>query len=226
MGERRIATLAIGYADGYRRALGNRAQVLVHGRRAPVVGVVTMDMTMIDVTEVPCAVGDVVTLIGADGDERIDVADVARMGDLSPYEVLTGLARPAAASLPGDERVTRRAAIIVLDGVGIGEAPDAAAYGDVGSNTLGNLCAGGRRDASAEPGAGRARQHRPTGRCGPARVARRRVGSDGAAVRRQGQHGGPLGDRGRASGDAVSDLSARLSAGCRRRVRAAHRARA
>jgi alanine racemase len=88
---RRIATLAIGYADGYRRILGNRAEVLICGRRAPVVGVVTMDMTMVDVTDVPCEVGDVATLIGADGDDRIDVSEIARVGELSPYEVLTGL---------------------------------------------------------------------------------------------------------------------------------------
>ena len=88
---RRIATLAIGYADGYRRVLGNRAQVLICGQRAPVVGVVTMDMTMVDVTDVPCEVGDIATLIGADGDDRIDVSEIARVGELSPYEVLTGL---------------------------------------------------------------------------------------------------------------------------------------
>jgi alanine racemase len=88
---RRIATLTIGYADGYRRVLGNRAQVLIGGRRAPVVGVVTMDMTMVDVTDVPCEVGDVATLIGSDGDDTIDVNEIARVGELSPYEVLTGL---------------------------------------------------------------------------------------------------------------------------------------
>jgi alanine racemase len=89
--ERRIATLGIGYADGYRRALGNRASVLVHGRRVRVVGVVTMDMTMVDVTDVQCEIGDIATLIGSDGADRIDVVDVAEMGDLSPYEILTGL---------------------------------------------------------------------------------------------------------------------------------------
>ncbi|HEY6828934.1 MAG TPA: alanine racemase [Gemmatimonadaceae bacterium] len=88
---RRIATLAIGYADGYRRVLGNRAQVLICGKRAPVVGVVTMDMTMVDVTDVQCEAGDVATLVGADGDDRIDVTEIARVGELSPYEVLTGL---------------------------------------------------------------------------------------------------------------------------------------
>ena len=86
-----IATLAIGYADGYRRALSNRGSVLIRGRRAPVTGVVTMDMTMVDVTDIPCEIGDVATLIGADGDDTIDVAEVAAVGELSQYEVLTGL---------------------------------------------------------------------------------------------------------------------------------------
>jgi alanine racemase len=91
-GTRRIATLATGYGDGYRRALGNRGTALVHGRRVPVVGLVTMDMTMLDVTDVPCEVGDVATLIGRDGDALLDVASVAASADgLSPYELLTGL---------------------------------------------------------------------------------------------------------------------------------------
>lgn len=90
-GDRRIATLAIGYADGYRRALSNRGIVLLNGRRVPVVGLVTMDMTMIDVTGVPCAIGDAATLIGADGAERLDVAEVAALAEMSPYELLTGL---------------------------------------------------------------------------------------------------------------------------------------
>src|SRR4051812_31799897 len=90
-GERRIATLAIGYADGYRRVFGNRASAMVRGVRAPVVGVVTMDMTMLDVTGIDCDVGDAATLLGADGEDRIDIMQLAAWGDLSPYEVLTGL---------------------------------------------------------------------------------------------------------------------------------------
>ncbi len=90
-GRRRIATLGIGYADGYRRVLGNRALALIAGRRVPVVGVVTMDMTMLDVTDVRCEVGDVATLIGKDGSEQITVEDLAAFGGLSPYEVLTSL---------------------------------------------------------------------------------------------------------------------------------------
>jgi len=90
-GPRRIATLAIGYADGYRRALSSRGVVLIGGARATVAGLVTMDMTMIDVTAVPCAPGDVATLIGTAGRDCLTVADVAAAGELSPYELLTGL---------------------------------------------------------------------------------------------------------------------------------------
>jgi alanine racemase len=90
-GRRRIATLPLGYADGYRRSLSNRATVIVNGRRAPVAGLVTMDMTMIDVTDVPCETGDVVTLLGRDGNEVIEVAELAEASGLSPYEILTGL---------------------------------------------------------------------------------------------------------------------------------------
>ena len=87
----RVATLAIGYGDGYRRSLGNRGMALLHGRRVPVVGTVTMDMTMIDVTGMSCSVGDTATLVGTDGRETISVEDVAHACDLSPYEILTGL---------------------------------------------------------------------------------------------------------------------------------------
>ena len=104
----RIATVALGYADGYRRALSNCGTMLVRGRRAPVVGLVTMDLTMLDVTDVSCEVGDVVTALGvphstkADaslrgalstsdaGPELLTVDEVAASGDLSPYELLTG----------------------------------------------------------------------------------------------------------------------------------------
>lgn len=91
----RIATIAAGYADGYRRVLGNTGQVLLNGRRVPVVGTVTMDLTMLDVTDVPCAIGDIATLIGRDGEELITAEDVGAACGLSPYEILTSLrARP------------------------------------------------------------------------------------------------------------------------------------
>ena len=90
-GARRIATLGIGYADGYRRALSNRGVVLLNGSRARVAGIVTMDMTMIDVTDVACAVGDVATLIGRDGADVLTVDEVANTAEVLSYELLVGL---------------------------------------------------------------------------------------------------------------------------------------
>jgi alanine racemase len=90
-GTRRIATVPIGYADGYRRILGNKGQALLRGKRVRVAGTVTMDMTMFDVTDVPCQIGDVVTLIGRDGDDQVTVNELASLGGISPYEVLTSL---------------------------------------------------------------------------------------------------------------------------------------
>lgn len=89
---RRIATLALGYADGYRRAFGNRGRAILNDREAPVVGNVTMDMTMIDVTDVPCEIGDVATVLGQAGERVLDVVTVAEDGGVSPYELLVGLA--------------------------------------------------------------------------------------------------------------------------------------
>ena len=63
---RRIATLAVGYADGYRRAFSNVGRALVRGQCTRVVGVVTMDMTMLDVTGIDCAIGDIATLLGVE----------------------------------------------------------------------------------------------------------------------------------------------------------------
>jgi alanine racemase len=87
----RIATLSVGYADGYPRSLSERGSVLVGGTLAPVAGRVTMDMTMIDVTTVRCEVGDVATLVGRAGDTVLTVERVADDAGMSPYELLTGL---------------------------------------------------------------------------------------------------------------------------------------
>jgi alanine racemase len=87
----RIATLAVGYADGYPRSLSQVGSVLVGGTIAPIAGTVTMDMTMIDVTTVKCEVGDVVTLIGRSGNTVLTVERVADDASMSPYELLTGL---------------------------------------------------------------------------------------------------------------------------------------
>ncbi len=78
---RRIATVPIGYGDGYPRSLSGRGEVLIRGRRVPIRGRVCMDQFMIDVTDVPgVRMGDKVTLIGTDGDETITMED---LGDLS-----------------------------------------------------------------------------------------------------------------------------------------------
>lgn len=90
-GWRRIATAAAGYADGVRRSLSNRGAALVCGTRAPIAGTITMDMAMLDVTGIECAVGDIATFVGRDGNEEITVEDFAVAADLSPYEVLVGL---------------------------------------------------------------------------------------------------------------------------------------
>ncbi|MGH7719601.1 MAG: alanine racemase, partial [Gemmatimonadaceae bacterium] len=90
-GERRIATVALGYGDGYPRALGNRGAALIRGCRVPVAGVVNMDMVMLDITGTPCEVGDVATFIGADGDDTIGADDAARAADTIAYELFTRL---------------------------------------------------------------------------------------------------------------------------------------
>ena len=90
-GRRRIATVAAGYADGVRRSLGNRGFALLRGSRVPIAGVVTMDMTLLDVTEVQCSRGDVVTFLGSDGGAMLDPNEVAALAGASPYEILVGL---------------------------------------------------------------------------------------------------------------------------------------
>jgi len=89
-GLRRIATVALGYADGYPRGMASGgATAVVNERQVPVVGLVTMDMTMCDVTDVPCELGDRVTLMGSHA--ALSVASVATRAQRSPYEVLTGM---------------------------------------------------------------------------------------------------------------------------------------
>ena len=88
----RIAVLPIGYADGYSRRLSHRGSVLIQGRRAPIVGLVCMDMTMVDVSDLaPVQVGETVTLIGQQGKESIWADEVAGWIDTIPYEVLCGI---------------------------------------------------------------------------------------------------------------------------------------
>jgi len=86
----RLATVAIGYADGIPRALSNRMDLLVRGRRVRQVGTITMDQCLIDVTDVPgAAEGDSVTLLGQDGAETIGAGEWAERLGTIPYEILT-----------------------------------------------------------------------------------------------------------------------------------------
>lgn len=87
-----IATLPVGYADGYPRSLSNRGEAIVRGVRVPIAGRVCMDMCMLDVTGVP-DVGeqDAVVLIGKEGRERISADDIAEQTGTIAYEVLCGI---------------------------------------------------------------------------------------------------------------------------------------
>jgi alanine racemase len=91
-GKHRVATVAIGYADGVHRARSNRGEVLVRGHRAPLIGTVSMDAITLDVTDVPAVeVGDVATLIGQDADQLITAEEVAEWSSTISYEVLTSI---------------------------------------------------------------------------------------------------------------------------------------
>jgi alanine racemase len=91
----RLATLAVGYADGYQRHLSNRgADVLIRGRRCAVLGRVTMDQIVVDVTALPeVGVGEEVVLLGAQGTEEILAAELAEKAGTIPWEIFTGLGR-------------------------------------------------------------------------------------------------------------------------------------
>ena len=85
-----MAILPVGYADGYDRRLSNRAQVLIHGQLARVVGVICMDMTAVEVTDIPEAQeGDEVILLGRQGEQEISADQIAAWLDTISYEVLT-----------------------------------------------------------------------------------------------------------------------------------------
>lgn len=88
------AMIPVGYADGYRRALSNQAEVLIRGRRCPIRGRVCMDQMVVDVSHVPeVAEGDEVVLVGRQGDEEITLDELATLAGTIAYEILTGLGR-------------------------------------------------------------------------------------------------------------------------------------
>ena len=90
-GERRLAAVTIGYADGLPRALGGRGELLLNGHRAPVVGRVCMDQLLLDVTGLPAAPGDEVVAIGSSGEETLSAAALAAAAGTIPNEILSGL---------------------------------------------------------------------------------------------------------------------------------------
>jgi alanine racemase len=89
-----IATLPVGYADGYRRSLSGVGHVLIHGKKAPILGRVCMDQIMVDVTDIPdVKLDDKVILIGRSGDEEITVDQMAAATGTINYEIVCGLSR-------------------------------------------------------------------------------------------------------------------------------------
>ena len=102
----RVASLALGYDDGLPRLASNRGHVLVRGRPAPIVGRISMDLTTVDVTDVPgAALGDEVTVIGGSGAERIGVDRIAVWAETIPWEVLCGIgSRVPRLFVRGEER--------------------------------------------------------------------------------------------------------------------------
>lgn len=88
----KVAVVSIGYADGYPRLLSNKASVLLHGKRVPIVGRICMDQLMIDVTDVEnVCEGDIVTLMGRDGNEEITADEIASYAKTIGYEIVCGI---------------------------------------------------------------------------------------------------------------------------------------
>lgn len=89
-----VATVPVGYADGYRRSLSGKFYVLIRGQKAPILGRVCMDQLMVDVTHIPdAAMNDRVTLVGKDGTEEITMETIAEAADSFNYEFVCGISR-------------------------------------------------------------------------------------------------------------------------------------
>ena len=93
----RVGVLPVGYPDGYDRKLGNSAYVLIGGKRAPVIGRVCMNLTMVDISDIPNAsLEDEVVLLGRDGEERISAETMAGWAGTINYEVMCGIGKRVA----------------------------------------------------------------------------------------------------------------------------------
>ena len=89
-----VATIPVGYADGYPRMLSNRGCVLIHGRRAPILGRVCMDQFMVDVTDIPDVQrGTEVTLMGKDREEELRVEELSELCQRFPYEFVCDIGK-------------------------------------------------------------------------------------------------------------------------------------
>jgi alanine racemase len=89
-----VAVLPVGYADGYNRQLSNRGRVIVRDHYAPIVGSISMDLTLVDVTGIPgVAVGDEVILLGTSDGLSVDALEHARLANSSPYEILCNISK-------------------------------------------------------------------------------------------------------------------------------------
>lgn len=101
-----IATVSIGYGDGYPRALSNKGAVLIKGKRAPIIGTVCMDLMMVDVTGIRgVVVGDIVTIIGKDGKAEITAEECAQQSHTIVYEITSGIGPRVARVFKFDDRV-------------------------------------------------------------------------------------------------------------------------
>ena len=90
----KVATVPVGYGDGYPRSLSNKGYVLIHGQKAPIIGRVCMDKFMVDVTEIDDVVfGDKVVLLGRDGDAYLDIEDIAEASERFSYEFICDLGK-------------------------------------------------------------------------------------------------------------------------------------
>lgn len=89
----KAGVIAFGYADGLPRLLSNRGYVLVNGKKVRIIGNVTMDMTVVDLSDTDAKVGDEVIIVGQQGEEKITFTDIANMSRTIPYEIMCGISK-------------------------------------------------------------------------------------------------------------------------------------